>query len=74
MFFASTSPGYAITAHRLDLLIGESIQPSILLEVVTITLGGLRSHFQNGVSMNKNLDIEFASLKKRKRFDKNRKK
>ena len=63
MLFASTPPRYPITAHGLTLLIGEGIQPAITLEVVTILLGGLRSHFQNGVNTNKNLDTEFSSLK-----------
>ena len=62
MLFASTPPRYPITAHGLTLLIGEGIQPAITLEVVTILLGGLRSHFQNGVNTNKNLDAELPSL------------
>ena len=74
MFFASTSLGYPITTHRLALLIGESIQLSISLEVVTVFLHGLLTHFENGVNTNKNLDVEFPSLKKLKRFHKTRKK
>ena len=70
MFFSSTSPRYPITAYRLALLIGESIQPSITLEVVTILLHSLLTHFENIVSTNKNLDVEFPSLKNSKRFHK----
>ena len=66
MFFASISSEYPITAHRLALLIGESIQLSISLEVVTILLHDLRSYFENGINTNKNLDVEFFSLKKSK--------
>jgi hypothetical protein len=62
VFFANTSPRYPITAHRLALLIGEGIQPSIPLEVVTILLHGLLLHSENGVNTNKNLDAEFPSL------------
>jgi hypothetical protein len=62
MFFMSTSPRYPIIAHRLALLIGECIQPSISLEVVTILLHGLLPHSENGVNTNKYLDAEFPSL------------
>jgi hypothetical protein len=65
MLFASTSPGYPITAHRLALLIGEGIQPAISLEVVTIRLHGLLPHSKNGVNTKKNLDAELPSLKQR---------
>ena len=71
MFFTSTSPRYPITAHPLVLLIGEGIQPSISLEVVTILLHDLLMHFENE---DKNLDAEFPILKKLKRFHKTRKK
>ena len=74
MLLTSTSPSYPIKAHRLALLIGEGIQPAILLEVVTILLHGLFMHFENEVNTNKNLDAEFPSLKKSKRFHKTRKK
>ena len=63
MFFTSTFARYPITTHRLALLIGEGIQPSISLEVVTILLHGLLTHSENGVNTNKNLDAEFLSLK-----------
>ena len=63
MHFASTSLGYPITTHFLALLIGENIQPSISLEVVTVLMHGLLTHFENGVNTNKNLDVEFPSLK-----------
>ena len=66
MLFTSTSPRYPIRAHRLALLIREGIQPSISLEVVTILLNDLLPHFENGVNTNKNLDVEFPSLKKLK--------
>jgi hypothetical protein len=62
MFFMRTSSRYPITAHRLALLIGEGIQPSISLKVVTILLHGLLPHFENGVNTNKNLDVELPSL------------
>jgi hypothetical protein len=62
MLLSGTSPRYPITAHRLALLIGEGIQPSISLEVVTILLHGLLPHFKIGVNMNKNLDVELPSL------------
>ena len=62
MFFTSTSPRYPIRAHRLALLIGEGIQPSISLEVVTTLLHGLLPHSENEVNTNKNLDAEFPSL------------
>ena len=77
ILFANTSPRYShhcASSDGLALLIGESIQPSISLKVVTILLHGLRSHFENGVNTNNNLDVEFPSLKKSKRFHKNRKK
>ena len=64
MFFASASPRYPIITHRMALLIGEDIQPSILLEVVTILLYGLLPHFENGVNTIKNLDTGFLSLQK----------
>jgi hypothetical protein len=63
MLFASTSLGYPITANRLVLLIGEGIQPSISLEVVTILMHGLLPHSKNGVNTKKNLDAELPSLK-----------
>ena len=47
MLFTSIFPRYSISTHRLALLIGEGIQPSILLEVVTILLHGLLMHFAN---------------------------
>jgi hypothetical protein len=59
MLFTSTLPRYPITAHRLVLLIGEDIQPSISLEVVTILLHGLLPHSENGVNTNKNLMLNF---------------
>jgi hypothetical protein len=59
MLFTSTSPMYPITAHRLALLIGEGIQPSISLEVVTILLHGLLPHSENGVNTNMNLMLNF---------------
>jgi hypothetical protein len=62
IFFTSTSPMYSITAHRLALLIGEGIQPSISLEVVTILLYDLLPYSENGVNTNKNLDVELPSL------------
>ena len=74
IFFTSISPRYPITVHRLALLIGEGIHPSISLEVVTILLHGLLTHSANGVNTNKNLDAEFLSLKNLKRFHKTRKK
>jgi hypothetical protein len=51
-----------ITTHGLALLIGEGIQSSISLEVVTILLHGLLPHSKNGVNTNKNLDVELPSL------------
>ena len=74
MLFTSTSPRYSISAHRLTLLIGEGIQPSISLEVVSILSHGLLTHSKNGVNTNKNLDAEFSRLKTLKRFRKTRKK
>ena len=74
MLLTSTSPSYPIRAHRLALLIGDDIQIAISLEVVTILPHGLATHFENGVNTNKNLDVEFPSLKKSKRFHKDRKK
>ena len=73
MLFTSISPRYPITAHRLALLIGEGIQPSISLEVVIILLHDIFTHSENGVHTNKNLEVEFLSLKKLKRFHKTRK-
>jgi hypothetical protein len=58
----STSPRYPITVHRLALLIGESIQPSISLEVVTILLHGLLPNFESRGNTIKNLDAELPSL------------
>ena len=48
MLFTSTCPSYPITAHCLALLIGEGIQPSISLEVVTILLHGLHTQEVGG--------------------------
>jgi hypothetical protein len=62
IFFTSTSPRNPITTHRLALLIGKGIQPSILLEVVTILLHGLLRHSENKVNTNKILDAELSSM------------
>jgi hypothetical protein len=62
MLLTGTSPRYPITAHGLALLIGEGIQPSISLEVVTILMHGRLPHSKNGVNTNKNLDAELPSL------------
>ena len=62
MFFTSTSPRYPIIAHCLVFVIGEDIQLSISLEVVTILLHGLFPHVENGANTNKNLDVEFPNL------------
>jgi hypothetical protein len=74
IFFTITYPRYPISAHRLALLIGKGIQPSISLEVVTILLHGLLMHSENKINTNKNLDVEFPSLKKLKQVHKTRKK
>ena len=66
IFFASTSLRYPITTHLLALLIGESIQPSISLEVVIVLTHGLLTHFENEV--NPNLDVEFPSMKSQNIF------
>ena len=62
IFFTSTSPRYPIIAHHLALLINKGNQPSISLRIVIILLHGLLPHSENGVNMNKNLDVEFMSL------------
>jgi hypothetical protein len=62
MFLTGTLPRYPIIAHRLALIIGEGIQPSISLEVVTILFYGLLPHSKNGINTNKNFDTELPSL------------
>ena len=74
MPFTSISPRYFITAHHLGLILGEGSQPSTSLEVVTILLHGLLTHYENGVNTNKNLDAKFSRMKKLKQFLKTRNK
>ena len=68
-FFTSTSPRHSIAPHGLVIDIGEVVEPTISLEIVTHVLEVSGSDIQNGLIANEHLDEELASLQKMSRVE-----
>ena len=61
-FFTSSSPGHPVFPRRLVLCIGEAIEPTISLEIVTQVLKVWGQDIQIWLITHKYLDEELASL------------
>ena len=60
--FTSTSPRHPVTPHGLVFDIGEVVEPTISIEIVTHVLEVRGPDIQNGLITYKHLDEELASL------------